>query len=217
MELQKSIVDIACEYIRSNIANGNIKSNEKVSMREIAKELNISRTPIREAIRKLESEGLIELLPRRGFIIKKYCSKKIEEIYEARRVLEIYAVKLACKNITGKDINKLKKSNYNLTVALKEERNNTMKIKKLNEDFHFTIYKASGNETICEMIQNLWEKISGLFIQIFRNPAQGKTTSQEHDDIIKALGKKDIDKAVLMLEKHLKVNKEVLMSYLGQE
>lgn len=216
MELQKSIMDIAYEYIRSNIVNGNIKSNEKVSMREIAKELNISRTPIREAIRKLESEGLIELLPRRGFIIKKYCSKKVEEIYEARQILEIYAVKLACKNIKEKDINKLKKTNYNLAVLFEEKENNIIKIKKLNEDFHFMIYKASGNETICELIHNLWGRISGLYIQMFKNPVQGKTTFQEHDDIIRALEKRDIDKAVLMLGKHLKINKKELMLYVSQ-
>lgn len=216
MELQKSIMDIAYEYIRSNIINGNIKSNEKVSMREIAKELNISRTPIREAIRKLESEGLIELLPRRGFIIKKYCSKKVEEIYEARQILEIYAVKLACKNIKEKDINKLKKTNYNLAVLFEEKENNIIKIKKLNEDFHFMIYKATGNETICELIHNLWGRISGLYIQMFKNPAQGKTTFQEHADIIRALEKRDIDKAVLMLGKHLKVNKKELMLYVSQ-
>ena len=217
MEIQKSIVDIAIEHIRSNIINGTIRVNEKVSMREIAKELNISRTPIREAIRKLESEGLIELLPRRGFIIKKYSSKKIEEIYEVRRVLETYAIRLACKNIGEKDIEKLKKLNHDLTLTFKEKRQNLMKLKKINEEFHFAIFKASHNETVCEIIQNLWERISGLFIHIFKNPIQGKTTFQEHENIIRALEKKDINKAIFMLEKHLKINKEILMSYLSQE
>ena len=114
MKNHNSIVEITCKYIRSKIANGEIRLNEKVSMRKIAEDLEISRTPIREAIRKLESEGLIELLPRRGFIVKKYNPKQVEEIYVARQILEVSAVRLACDRIKKKDLERLKKINDNL-------------------------------------------------------------------------------------------------------
>ena len=217
MKNHNSIVEITCKYIRSKIANGEIRLNEKVSMRKIAEDLEISRTPIREAIRKLESEGLIELLPRRGFIVKKYNPKQVEEIYVARQILEVSAVRLACDRIKKKDLERLKKINDNLSKVLIEGKKDILKIKKLNEDFHFTLYKNSGNDVICEIIQNLWNRISGLFIQLFKNPKQGKTTFQEHNEIIQALENQDVNKSTEMIDNHLSANKKQLMSFIKQE
>jgi DNA-binding GntR family transcriptional regulator len=210
---QKSIVDIVTDFIRSNIIEGKFDLNEKISTREIAGELKISRTPIREAIRKLESEGLVELLPRKGFILKRYDIKKIEEIYEVRKILELHATELACKNISHKEINGIKETNEKLTYTFREKRKDILELARLNKRYHFLIYQASRNEIICEMIENLWYRTSGLFIQMFTNPDQGKTTPQEHNNIIEALERRDTKKVVKLLDEHLKVNKEVLLKY----
>jgi len=212
---RESIVKMAIDFIRTNIVEDRIKPNEKISMRQISSDLNISTTPIREAVRKLESEGLIILIPRIGFKVKQYNREKIEEIYTVRKILELYAIKLACKKITKKEIIKIKNINNKLSEILSEDKKNILEVKKLNEAFHFTIYQASKNHTICEIIQNLWYRISGLFFQIFANPEQGKTTFKEHQDIIQALEEKNIEKAVQLLDKHLNLNKEILLSYIA--
>jgi len=210
---KKSMVSMVTEIIRDRIIEGKISFNEKVSMRKIAEELDISRTPIREAIRKLETEGLLELLPRRGFIVKTYKTKEIKEIYEVREMLEIKIIKSACECVDNKMIKKLKMINRRLSKLFEKEKKDVLKIKKLNEDFHFLIYKASGNEIICEIVKNLWYKISGLFIQLFTTKEQGMNTYREHEEIIDALEKKDKKKAEKCLKKHLELNEDILLRY----
>jgi len=210
---KKSMVDIVTEFIRDSIIERKISFNEKVSMRKIAEEISISRTPIREAIRKLETEGLLELLPRRGFMVKAYRTKEIREIYEVREILEIKIIKTACEDVDNKMIKKLRMINKKLSKLFEEEKKDVLKIKKLNEDFHFLIYKASGNEIICEIVKNLWHKISGLFIQLFTTKEQGMNTYKEHEEIIDALEKKDKKKAEKCLRKHLKLNEDILLKY----
>jgi len=211
---KKSIVDNVTEFIRNSITEGKLNINERVSMRKIAEELGISRTPIREAIRRLETEGLIKLLPRKGFIVRTYKAKEIEEIYEVRRILEIKMIRTACEHADNKMIKKLKKINEKLSILFKEEKKDVLKIKKFNEDFHFLVYECSGNEVICEIVQNLWYKISDLFIQLFSTKEQGINTHKEHEEIIDALEKKDKMKAEKYLRKHLILNENVLLKYL---
>lgn len=210
---KKSMVDMVTEIIRDSIIEGKISFNEKVSMRKIAEEMSISRTPIREAIRKLETEGLLELLPRRGFVVKTYKANEIKEIYEIREILEIKIIKTACEYADNKMIKKLKMINKRLSKLFEKEKKDVLKIKKLNEDFHFLIYKASGNEITCEIVKNLWYKISGLFIQLFTAKKQGVNTYKEHEEIIDALEKKDKKKAEKHLKKHLELNEDILLRY----
>src|SRR5680860_329621 len=82
----KPMVDVVYEIIKKDIVYGKIEYGSTLSTRRISEELNVSRTPVREAIRKLESEGLIELLSRRGFIVKKYSAEQIEKIYAVRQI-----------------------------------------------------------------------------------------------------------------------------------
>jgi len=211
---KKSIVDNVTEFIRNSIMEGKLSSDKRVSMRKIAKELDISRTPIREAIRRLETEGLIKLLPRKGFIVRTYKIKEIEEIYEVREILEIKMIRAACEYVDNKMLKKMKKINEKLSKLFKEGKKDVLKIKKFNEDFHFLIYECSGNEIICGIVQNLWYKISDLFIQLFSTQEQGINTYKEHEEIIDALEKKDKMKAEKCLRKHLRLNENVLLKYL---
>ena len=210
IQKNKSIVEIVTAYIRKSIIEEKIKIDKRISMREIAEELDISRTPVREAIRKLESEGLIELLPRKGFIVKSYKPNEVKEIYEAREILELFLVKRSCDFMDTNTIQKLKEINNKLSLEFKKDNRDILKIKKLNEDFHFLIYRVSKNNIICEIVNNLWQKTSGLFIKLFSNPEQGINTFNEHEAILDALARKDRKNAEIFLKKHLVLNEHIL-------
>lgn len=213
IKLQKPIVDTVADIIRKKIINGEIRHNLKLSTRLLSEELGISRTPVREAIRRLESEGLIDLLPRKGFTVKEYTREKIKEIYSIRKILEVYAAKLACKNITAKELNNIRKISINLNNALQMEKKGILNIEKLNREFHFAIYDASHNETLCEIIKNLWFRVSGLFITIFSICDRSKMTPREHGRILRAIEKRNEKETEKALEEHLKINEEILLTY----
>ena len=213
IKLQKPIVDIVTDIIRKKIVNGEIKHNLKLSTRQLSEELEVSRTPVREAIRRLESEGLIELLPRRGFILKEYSIDEIEEIYEVRRILEIKAISLACKNIKKKELDKIEKLVQELNKELQNGKLDILNIQELNKQVHFTIYEASHNETLCQFIRNLWHRVSGLLITIFSTPHRREEIPLEHQAILDALRERNERDCVKALEKHMEVTEEILFEH----
>lgn len=213
IKLQKSIVDIVADIIRKRIINGGIKHNLKLSTRQLSEELDISRTPVREAVRRLESEGLIELLPRKGFIVKEYSSDKIKEIYEVRKILEIKAISLACKNITKKELDNIEAFAQRLNEGLQDKKIDILDIEQLNKKFHFAIYQASYNETLNQIIMNLWFRISGLLITIFSTPHRREEIPEEHEVIIRALRRRDEDLCKRALRKHIEVTEEILFAH----
>ncbi|PKP61531.1 hypothetical protein CVT91_02920 [Candidatus Atribacteria bacterium HGW-Atribacteria-1] len=213
IKLQKPIVDLVADIIRRKIVNGEIKHNLRLSTRQLSEELGISRTPVREAIRRLESEGLIELLPRKGFVVKEYSIDKIKEIYEVRRILEIKAIVLACNNIEKKELNNIEKIAQKLNTELQNEKSDILAIQELNQQLHFAIYLASHNETLCQIIKNLWHRVSGLLITIFSTPHRREEIPLEHEAIIKALIARDEYSCINALEKHMEVTKEILYEY----
>jgi len=212
-ELQKPIVDIIAKIIREDVVNGKISNRKILSTRQLSEELNVSRTPIREAIRRLECEGLIELLPRRGFVVKEYSIDKIKEIYEVRSILEIKAISLACKNIKKEELDNIEKFAQRLNKELQNEKVNILNIEQLNKKLHFAIYLASHNETLCQIIKNLWHRVSGLLITIFSTPHRREEIPFEHEAIIKALKERNEKDCIRALKKHMEITEEILFKH----
>jgi len=210
---QKPIIDIVADIIRKKIINGEIKHNLKLSTRQLSEELGVSRTPVREAIRRLESEGLIELLPRKGFIVKEYSIDKIKEIYEVRKVLEIKAINLACKNITEEELDNIEAFAQRLNEGLQDKKIDILNVEQLNKKLHFAIYQASRNETLSQIIRNLWFRVSGLLITIFSTPHRREEIPQEHEAVIRALRRRDEDACKRALRKHIEVTEEILFAH----
>ena len=104
----KQLRDIIFEHLRQEILDGNLRPNDRLIERDIAAKLNVSRTPIREALRKLETEGFVEHLPRKGIVVRGLNITEIEEIYDIRRELECLVVRKAISTITEHDIQKMK-------------------------------------------------------------------------------------------------------------
>ena len=181
------------EALKNDIINGNIRFGEKINENEYSIRYNISRTPLREALSKLEMMGIIERVPFKGVFLKKFNSEKVKEIYEIRLELE-YIIK---EIMTDKHIKKVEK-----IVAKGQKYNNSNNLAKFSEtleEFDNYLYSLSKKELSLKILSEL-----SFYMNIFKktNPNMQETVD-EHEKIIEALKEKDDEKIYKALEEHL--------------
>jgi len=199
---KKTLVEEITELIRENIVSGIYTPGSKISLRQLANSLNVSRTPLREAARIIVTEGLAIYEPRKGFVIKNLNMKEVNDIYEIREILEIYASKLACKYATNKDFKKLlniKNEIISLKINFNKNPRLIRKMHELNRDFHFGIYRISKNKILENIITNLWNRSSCIIYYILNSPNRINDLIKEHEYIYESLIKRDekeIEKAI---------------------
>lgn len=148
-----SLKDHVYNYISGIIASGKLKSDEKINEKNIMDELQISRTPVREALIQLASEGYIENVPRKGFIVKNIDESKVAEIYALLGVLDGFTASLSCTKLDDKDYRKMDMLIFGMTKAIEEE--DYSDYYKLQTDFHDTYTCKCGNEELISTIHRL--------------------------------------------------------------
>lgn len=185
------------EALKNDIINGNIKFGEKINENEYSIRYNISRTPLREALSKLEMMGIIERIPFKGVFLKKFASNKVKEIYEIRLELEYIIYKEIKDIMTDKHIKKIEK------IIAKSQKytdsNNLAKFSETLEEFDNYLYSLSKKELSLKILSEL-----SFYMNIFKktNPNMQETVD-EHEKIVLALKEKNNDKIYLALEEHL--------------
>ena len=185
------------EALKNDIINGNIRFGEKINENEYSIRYNISRTPLREALSKLEMMGIIERVPFKGVFLKKFNSEKVKEIYEIRLELENIIYKEIKEIMTDKHIKKVEK-----IVAKGQKYNNSNNLAKFSEtleEFDNYLYSLSKKELSLKILSEL-----SFYMNIFKktNPNMQETVD-EHEKIIGALKEKDDEKIYKALEEHL--------------
>ena len=145
--------DVVFNTLRTSILTGELKPGERLMEIHLADKLGVSRTPIREAIRKLELEGLVTMIPRRGAEVAQITEKNLRDVLEVRRALDALAVELACERITEDELAELKKACENF--ELETRRGNANQVAQADVELHDIILKASGNERLMQMISFL--------------------------------------------------------------
>ena len=148
-----SLKDIVYDYISEAIQNGALKPSDKINELNIAKDLNISRTPIREALIQLSAEGFLEARPRRGFVVKQLTIKDAEEVYSVIGVLDALAIELSIENLNNDDLVKMEKITKNIDDAIKEKDFN--KYYKLQFAFHNIYIFKSNNKILIDTLNTL--------------------------------------------------------------
>ena len=197
------------ENIRDAILKGELKPGERVSEPDIAERYGISRTPIREAFRQLESEGYLTVIPRKGAVVAVHTEKDIEEFYSIKSVLEGYAAQLAAERMTEKDIDKLETINNRLEKLSKNKDVKTFF--RAHNEFHEYFIRASGNKKLMELIQQLLNKFEYLRIASLSLPGRMKISVQEHKKIIDAFRNHDGHAADLLVRKNAAYGGQVLL------
>ena len=149
--------EVVFKTLRQSILTGELKPGERLMEIHLAEKLGVSRTPIREAIRKLELEGLVTMIPRRGAEGAKISEKNLKDVLEVRTCLDSLAVRLACQRITDEQIDDLKKACDDFVLATKTGE--ATAITKADVKLHDVIVRATGNERLQQMINTLSEQM----------------------------------------------------------
>jgi DNA-binding GntR family transcriptional regulator len=200
--------------LRQSIIKGKLKPGQKVVMAELAKAFGLSETPVREAIRRLESEGYIDFTPHMGAIVTKIDEGELVEIYLIRIALEALATRLAIPHITDKDIEFLNKKNHEMEMAIQQNRYEILA--GINKLFHLRIYKAAPFPRLYKMICDLWdtfERWPSVFSYV---PERAAASVEEHKKIIQALRARDMDQADRLIKEQKERTMEALQKYMAQ-
>ena len=215
---RKALREEAYEALRKAILRGRVKPGQRLKEERLASEIGTSRTPIREAFHKLEQEGLIRIVPNKGYFVSDVTSKEIEELYDIREVLEIYAVRAAFKTATQKDWKLFEKTlldghKYNNIKDLEKPKGVYFKD---SHHFHEKMARLSDNHTLQQIMNNISDKIYRLnWMNIFID--RSKKSNQEHLEIIGHLKAGNVEKAVKATRNHIRNSKENILQLLDRK
>ncbi|NWF57356.1 MAG: GntR family transcriptional regulator [Syntrophaceae bacterium] len=206
-EAPYSFSDQVYERLKEKILLGEIDPGERLMQNQVAESLSASRTPVREAFRRLEKDGLVERVPQGGVRVTRIDPDTIQDVFGIRKVLEAYAVELACDRITGEEISTLKRLMSQARETLKSpELDLEAKLKKLfelNSQFHDTIYRASGNAFLLGIINNLRNIVRRMRYLGLRADSTWDQVWDEHSRLIECLERKDRESAAGLIQEHL--------------
>lgn len=201
--------EVVCESLREAIRNGALKPGERIMEIQLAEELGVSRTPVREAIRKLELEGYVVMMPRRGTYVASMSIRDINEIFEIRTALESLSNGLAADHITDEELEHLQRLLVIIGGYIKEE--NIEKIVETDIEFHDTIYHAARNTRLVGIISNLRDQLTRFRTLSMSYPGRLEATLEEHRLIIDAIARGDRKSASKAAERHMENSEKTLL------
>lgn len=188
------------KILREDILNGKYKENEELKEVAIGNELGVSRTPVREAFRQLELEGLLTIIPNKGAYVTGISPKDVHDIYMIRSSLEGMCAKLATENITNEQLEELEENVYLATFHASKGHMDQMT--ELDNRFHHILYEACGSK----MLQNLLQDYHQYVIRIRKKTLttqRGVASNEEHRAIMEAIKAKDSLKAEELANRHI--------------
>lgn len=197
--------------IKKMILERKISSKEPLSESKLASILGISRTPVREALKKLKNEGIIISSDKQGYFLNVPTANEIKDLYEVRAILEMAAVKLAIQRVDPDEIEEFEKSLLKFKAQLDSGEEGS-DIVKLGKELHFFIIEKAGNKKLEKMVKALYEKIE--MGRVYSHYKQRKVSVDEHIKIANALKERDLEKSQASMEEHFKNAFEMLMKIL---
>lgn len=176
---------------------------------QIAEELGVSRTPVREAIRKLELEGYVIMLPRRGTYVANLSIKDINEVYEIRASIDALAAGLAAERITDDELEQMER----MLVATVEafDKGDMDRVVEYDTKFHDVLYCASRNARLVGIINNLREQLTRFRSISMAYPGRMKKTMEEHGRMVEAIAQRDVELAQQLARQHMENSEQALL------
>ena len=206
--------DIIYQELKQDIINGKYKPRERIVISSVAKQFGSSDIPVREALKQLESDGLIKNTPYVGAVVTSFNFEDIQKIYQVRTVLEGLAARMATDHVKQNDILALDKSVAHMKKAIEAE--NFFSLAQLNFEYHHTIYSASRNEYLNKIIFEIWNVSSrsrAIFVLV---PDRARAAVKEHIAILEALKKGDGIETEKLIFKHNESALNAVELYLKQ-
>ena len=193
--------DVVFNTLRQAILTGDLKPGERLMEIHLADKLGVSRTPIREAIHKLELEGLVTIIPRRGAEVAQITEKSMKDVLEVRRALDALCVELACDRITDQGLDSLKAAcdNFELSIKTKDVK----KIAQADVALHDIIAQATNNQRLIQLINNLSEQMYRYRFEYIKDESGHENLVNEHRMIYESIMNGDREKAAAAARLHI--------------
>lgn len=205
--------DVVFNTLRQAILTGELKPGERLMEIHLADRLGVSRTPIREAIRKLELEGLVVMIPRKGAQVARITEKNLKDVLEVRRALDMLAVRLACSRMDGEYKKQLREACDEFARVVKN--NNTKDITEADVRFHDIINKATGNDRLIQLVNNLAEQMYRYRLEYIKDAAYHNRLVAEHEEIYSAIMDGDEERAAKAVVLHIDNQEETIIKHLN--
>ena len=194
--------EAAYQRLHDAIRAGEFLPGDRLREVEVAERFSLSRTPVREALRKLESDGIVEHRARIGAVIRTLSQTEVVELYEMRAVLERTAAQMAAKHANAVEVDAL----ADINAAIARSTKDVLRAAALNQDFHRSIYLATRNRFLSESARALNNALMLLGPTTLADEARIKTVCQQHGEIIDAIRNGDVDGAGRAAEAHLQTS-----------
>ena len=214
LDSYKPLREVVSEALRVAITDGTLKPGERLMEIQLAEELGVSRTPIREAIRRLELEGFLVMVPRRGTYVADLSIKDINEVFEIRTALDVLAAGLAAERITEEELEEMER----LLVRIGEfiDVGDADKIVEADGQFHDVLYKASRNDRLVGIINNLREQFTRFRSISMAYPGRLKDTLEEHRRVVEAIAQRNPELAQQCSREHMENAEQTLLADLNE-
>lgn len=206
--------DLVFHTLRRAIMQGNLKPGERLMEIKLANRMGVSRTPIREAIRMLELEGLVVMIPRKGAQVAKITEKDLRDVLEVRMGLEMMAVNFATIRITDEQVEALFQASRKFEQAVKAD--NLTEIAEADVHFHELVYVATGNARLIQLLNNLREQMYRYRIEYLKGTENRQSLVEEHDRLYEMLKMRDVEGAKEIMHAHIKRQEEAILESLSQ-
>lgn len=193
--------DVVFKTLRQGILTGELKPGERLMEIHLANKLGVSRTPIREAIRKLELEGLVTMIPRRGAEVAQITEKSMNDVLEVRRSMDALCVELACERITEEALQELDSACDAFAEAVKTK--DIRRIAQADVALHDIIVQATGNLRLVQLINNLSEQMYRYRFEYLKDISRHQSLIQEHRIIFEAIKARNKEAASSAAKLHI--------------
>lgn len=199
------LAEFAYEQVFNAIVVGQLVPGDRLIQEKLAEDLDISRTPVREALLRLEQEGVVIHSGRRGFIVRDISEQEIRDVYQAREAIEGYAARVAAKTRTSEDLTRLEFLSQPTTLDTVEAAF------RANEGLHRAIVEATGNRYLVELFNSVWTRSVGLrlYADIFAQASFPPDIADDHTPVLEALAAGDGAAAEAAMVSHIRAGCEI--------
>lgn len=193
--------DVVFHTLRKGILRGDLKPDERLMEIRLAERLGVSRTPIREAIRMLQLEGLVINVPRKGAHVAKITAKDLKDVLEVRSGLEDLAVRLASRRITEEQVAELRDASRAFEQAV--HGNQLIELAEADERFHTLIYQATANDRLVQMLNNIKDQMYRYRVEYLKDRSSRDLLVREHEELCRTIAMHDGDAAAEVIRTHV--------------
>lgn len=213
--LARTASSAAAEMIRQAIVDGRLAPGQRLTEERLARELGISRTPVREALKVLQSEGLVDAAPNRSATVRAYDRDDLEDMYQLRALLEGFAARRAAARLSEAQLLALRASCERFEAMSADD--DLRELVKENFVFHNTILEAAGSSRLAGMVRQVVEMPLVYRSYVWYSQEQTRISQHYHRQITRALERRDAERAELVMKEHVLEARDVLIAHVEDE